>query len=132
MNFDQILFYSHSGVRWLVVAMTLVALAWLILLAVRSSAYTKTANTIMRIWSTLVGIQWALGVVLFIALGVFDSAHRWEHAVTLTIALVTAHIHYMLKKRPDRVRIIGGLVSVLVTLALVYVGVARLPQGWGM
>jgi len=30
------------------------------------------------------------------------------------------------------VRIIGGIVSVLVTLALVYVGVARLPQGWGM
>jgi hypothetical protein len=132
MNFNDILFYAHSGVRWLVVVMTLVALAWLILLAVRSGAYTAAANTVMRIWSTLVGIQWALGVILFIVLGGFDSGYRWEHALTLTIALVTAHVHYMLKKRPDRVRVIGGLVSVLVTLALIYVGVARLPQGWAM
>jgi predicted transporter len=48
----------------------------------------------------------------------------------MTLVLVIAHVHMMLKKREDRVRYIGGLISVIVALLLVYVGVSILPQGW--
>lgn len=123
---------AHSGVRWLVVLASLVALIWLIYSLVTSRAYDRTTQRIMTIFSSLIGLQWLIGVVFLIVLGAsttFAVPTRWEHAVIMTLVLVAAHVHMMLKRRPDRVRLIGGLVSIVVALALVYVGVARVG-GW--
>ena len=50
----------------------------------------------------------------------------------MTLALIAAHVGGRFKNAPDNVRYRNGLIAVLVVLALVYVGVARLPQGWAM
>ncbi len=129
---NEFLTYAHSGLRWLVVLMTIVAFGYLLVRAVQSKPFHKQTHLIVVAWSSLFGVQWILGLVLFIALGGFDVAYRWEHLVTMTIALAVAHAYVPLKKRPDATRYYGVLASILVVLVLVYIGVARLPQGWGM
>jgi cytochrome c-type biogenesis protein CcmH/NrfG len=125
----EFLFQAHSGLRWLVVLITVVALAWLIIGLVSKRPYDKNTHRVMVTFSSLIGVQWLLGIILFLVLGL-DVGFRWEHAVTMTLALIAAHLYMPFKRREDQRRYIAGIVVILVTLALVYVGVARLPQGW--
>ncbi len=127
---EDMLYYAHSGLRWLVVLMTFVALGWLIVRLAQRKPYDDTTHRVVTIWSSLFGVQWVLGILLFVVLGGFDLAHRWEHTLTMTLGLVAAHIHFMVKRRADNVRYNGALAGIAGTLLLLFIGVVRLPQGW--
>jgi hypothetical protein len=127
----EILFALHSLVRWLVVLATIAAIVWMARGLIQKLSYDDLSRRVMTIFSSLVGAQWALGIILFVVLGQFNSRYHWEHAFTMTIVLILAHVHMMLKKRDDRTRYLGGLISVIVALGLVYAGVSVLPgQRW--
>jgi hypothetical protein len=127
---ENMLFHAHSGLRWLVMLMTVVAFVYLLVGAIQSKPFDKLTHRVVVIWSSLFGLQWLLGLVLFIVMG--STTERLEHMVTMTIALAVAHAYVPLKKRPDATRYYGILASILVVLVLIYMGVQRLPQGWGM
>jgi len=127
---NEILMWTHSLVRWLVVILTVAALAVLVMRLVQRGTYDALAERVMRFFSISVALQWVVGLVYFVALGLFNVGYRWEHLTTMTLALVAAHGHYMVKKRPARTRLIVGVVSIVLVLILVFVGVWRLPQGW--
>lgn len=127
---EDFIFNLHSGVRWLVVLMTIIAIGWLLFGLFTNRDYDKMTHGIVAGWAGLVGLQWLIGIVLFIVLGAFDIRYRWEHLVVMTIALVVAHVYVRLKSRPDPIRYRGGLASIVAVLVLVYIGVALLPQGW--
>lgn len=129
-DLENLIFEAHSGVRWLVVLMTIVALGWLAWGMIQKRAYNKTTHTVVASWAGLVGLQWILGIVLFLVLGAFDMRERWEHFFVMTLALAAAHAYVPLKKRNDALRYRGGLGSIVAVLLLVYIGVALLPQGW--
>ena len=134
---DIILREAHSGLRWLVVLSTLVAIGWMAYGLIRSRAYDQTTYRVMTVFSSLVGAQWLLGIIFFVVLGNYSMDNplvrlRFEHAGTMTLVLVVAHVHMMLKKRDDRTRYIGGLISVIVAMILVYVGVAVFQAGWAI
>ena len=127
---ENFLYEMHSGVRWLVVLMTFIAFGYLLFGMLQSRAYDKRTHQVMVAWSSLVGIQWVLGIILFLVLGAFDVGYQWEHATTMTIALAVAHLYMPFKKRPDALRYRAGLAVIAIVMVLVFVGVARLPQGW--
>ena len=125
---QNILFYAHSGVRWLVVLATVVALVAVIIGLAQKRPYEAFARRFMLIFSSLVGVQWALGILVMLVLGVPEgTTYRWEHAVIMTLALVAAHMYLPAKRQPDSRRYVISIVVILVTLVLVFVGVARLP-----
>lgn len=130
MDLNNILLWAHSLARWVVIVATLVALIVLILRLIQNGGYDLGVGRVMRFFSISVAIQWVIGLVLFVVMGAFDIRYRWEHVATMTLVLIVAHVHYMVKRRPERTRLVIALVSILVVLALVYVGVALLPQGW--
>ncbi|MEQ8673123.1 MAG: hypothetical protein RLP44_07035 [Aggregatilineales bacterium] len=121
---------AHSGIRWLVVLMTIVAFIYLLWGMLQSRPYDKRTHQVMVVWSSLVGVQWLIGIILFLVLGAFDVGYRWEHFVTMTIALTVAHLYMPFKSRPDALRYRAGLAVIIGVMILVFVGVARLPQGW--
>jgi hypothetical protein len=123
------LYELHSGVRWIVTLATVIALVWMIVALVSNRPYDKITRIIMSAFGGLVGLQWIIGIVLIVVMGVYTS-YQLEHAVTMTLALVAAHGYVPFKKRPDRTRLVINIVCIALTLALVFVGVARLPQGW--
>ena len=127
---NDFLLQLHSGVRWLVVLVTIIALIKLILGLVQKSAYDTLTQRLMMAFSMLLSVQWLIGIILFLVMNSFSVGYRWEHAVTMTIAVAVANMHRRWKAAPDTTRYRNSLIIVLVVLALVFVGVARLPQGW--
>jgi hypothetical protein len=49
----------------------------------------------------------------------------------MTLAVGISHLHHRWKTAADNIRHRNGLILVVVVLAVVFIGVARLPQGWG-
>ena len=119
----------HSGVRWLVVLVTLIALIKLLLGVVQKQSYDKLTQRIMLAFSGLISLQWILGIILLIALGTFSSGQIWSHAGTMTIAVAISHLHNRWKKADDSVRYRMSLLVVIAVLVLVFIGVA-LVNGW--
>jgi hypothetical protein len=117
----------HSGVRWLVVLVTLVILVKLIINLAQQGRFDPLTQRLMAIWSGLASLQGLIGIILFIALGQFDVGYRWAHAVTLMIAVAVANQYRRFKDAPDPIKNRNYLVIVLVVLALIFIGVALLP-----
>ncbi len=133
----------HGHNRWLVVMVVVIAALFMLVGALTKRSYGKTAYRVMIAFSSIVGIQWVLGLILFVQLGL-QVGYRWEHAVTNTLALAVAHLHIPMRKRlmrqaadpegplDNRLYWIGLLVIGL-TMLFVYVGVDRLPyDAWAM
>lgn len=130
----SLLRFSHSWVRWLVLIAAIAAVVYLILALVQRRAWGKPGTTLMAVFSGLVGLQWVIGLVFLVVLGSmtdFGVRHYWEHLVTMTLALVVAHGHYMLRRRPmddtRRHAVYSGLI--VLTFAFIIGGIVVLPDG---
>lgn len=127
---NEFLLGLHSGVRWLVVLVTIIALVKLVIGLVGKQPYDTLTQRLMLAFGGVISLQWLLGIILFLALGAFNVGYRWEHAVTMTIAVGVSNMHRRWKNAPDALRYRNSLIIVVVVLVLVFIGVARLPQGW--
>ncbi|HRF99445.1 MAG TPA: hypothetical protein PLZ51_29730, partial [Aggregatilineales bacterium] len=112
----------HSGVRWLVILMTVVAFAWLLVRYLQNQSYDKRTHGIVAGWAGLVGLQWIIGIIFILVLGTYTGT-QWSHAGIMTVALAVAHTYVALKKRPDKTRFVGGMASIIGVMVLVFVGV---------
>jgi hypothetical protein len=125
--------YVHSIVRWVVVAITIVALVKLVAGVVQGGAFDALTQRLMMAFAMGITLQWVVGLVLLILLGSltgFGVRHFWEHAGAMTVAVALAHMHNRWKAAPDSTRYRASLAIVVVVLLLVFAGVALLPQGW--
>lgn len=121
----------HGHTRWLVVGAVVIAAVWMLYGALSKRSYDRTAYRIMTAFSSIIGLQWALGLIVFIMVGL-QGGFRWEHALTNTIALAVAHGHFSMKKQvsdssPQPKLYWRALLIIGLTMAIIFVGVARLP-----
>lgn len=122
--------HLHSAVRWVVVVITVLLLVKLLMGVIGGGAYDKLTQTLTRLFTISISIQWLIGIVLLVVFGQFDVSYRWEHAAIMTVAVAVASASARWKNAPDAQRYRMTLLMVIITLILVYVGVAVLPQGW--
>jgi hypothetical protein len=72
-----------------------------------------------------------LGLILLFFYGGGFTANRIEHAVTMILAAVAAHLNMLWRNSPDsQVKFRNNLIVVVISLILVAVGVIRLRGGW--
>lgn len=119
----------HSGVRWLVVLITVIALIKLIIGLVQKQSYDTLTQRIMLAFSGLTSLQWLIGLILLLALGTFNSGMIWSHAGVMTVAVAVSHLHNRWKRSPDAIRYRNSLIVVIAVLVLVFVGVS-IVNGW--
>jgi hypothetical protein len=127
---ENMLYYAHSGLRWLVVLVTIAAFLYILFRAFQNKPFDKRTHTVVVVWASLFGVQWLLGIILFLVQGAWDVGYQWEHAITMTLGLAVAHAYIPLKRRADNIRYYGVLGAIAGAMLLVFIGVARLPQGW--
>lgn len=125
------LYYAHTGTRWLVVLAIAVALGFMIYSLVSNREQDRFTRMIMLAFSSLVGLQWVIGIVYYLIYGnAIDNYTRpgWvEHLTTMTLALVVAHLYIPFRKRADtRTYYIASTAVILVTTALIVYGVSVL------
>ncbi|MEO8607052.1 MAG: hypothetical protein ABI690_04190 [Chloroflexota bacterium] len=80
-------------------------------------------------FSGLITIQWVLGLILLLVLGVFNSGAIWGHTGIMTVAVAVSHMYNRWKNADDATRYQRGLMIIVAVLVLVIIGVA-LVGGW--
>ena len=132
MSFIDIFQFLHSWLRWIFLVIAIVALVYFLLNWVQQKPWVKQGQTLLTIFSSTLGLQWIIGLVLFLAYQVpadFTIRHQWEHLVPQTIALVIAHLHFRWRRREmsDANRWRNGLLLMVAVLIIIVIGITVLP-----
>lgn len=134
----EILQTIHGHTRWLVVLAVVVAALYMLYGGATRRSYDMLAYRIMLGFSTIIGIQWILGLLTFLLYTGLEGGYRWEHAITNTIALAVAHAHFSMKRKigteaADSKLYWRALLIIGLTMGIIFLGVGRLPyNAWAM
>ncbi len=129
----EFLLAIHSVLRWIIIGVAVLVVVKFTLGWAMNASFKGMDRGLAAGFSGLLDTQVLLGLIFFIWNGVAGTGfpgHRWEHMTIMLIAAALGHVPSRLKALGDRQRFLYSLVAVLGTLALIYVGVMRLPGGW--
>jgi hypothetical protein len=123
----------HQHFRWVVVLVAVVAVLGFLLTWLQRKD-SKLDRILMAIFTGCLDLQWLMGAVLFVMTATSSGLTRkhWEHAFTLTLALVLAHVAAKWKNAPTALRARNYLFISLGVILLIVAGVAVYPTGWAM
>lgn len=128
----SILLIIHSITRWLVTLTAIALLARLVIGLVKKSPFDKVTSALTGAFGGLMDTQLLLGLLFFILDGLGKTGfppYRWEHAVTMLLAVIIAHLPALWKKQSDAIRTRNTLIAVLIALLFVFAGIRPLG-GW--
>lgn len=131
----NILFLAHSGLRWLVCLVAVIALIKFLIGWLRGGQFKGMDRGLMSGFSGLMDLQVTLGIILLLRNGFMGTGfprYRLEHGLIMIVAAVVAHLSVRWKNADDTTRfrnnsllIIGSLVSVLIGLLVLPGGLSR-------
>lgn len=125
----EVLLSIHSVLRWVVLAFAVLALVVNVLALVQKrSAGDPLVKNGMRLWTILLDVQWLVGLILLLVMGVFGRP-QMEHAVANTIAVAVAHSAVAFRKKSDQTRLIANLATIVLALLIIVAAVAAVG-GW--
>ena len=125
----SILLIIHSITRYLVTLVAIVLIIRLVIGLIKKQAFDKSASALTGAFSGLMDTQLLLGILFFVLDGLAKTGfpqYRWEHAISMLLAVIVAHLPAMWKKKDDAVRTRNTLIAVSVSLLLVFIGVSAL------
>ncbi|HWQ34112.1 MAG TPA: hypothetical protein VNQ79_14775 [Blastocatellia bacterium] len=123
----------HSIIRWIVVIAALVAAVALALTWLGNKQNSRTDRVAMSVFTGLLDTQALIGIVLLAWMSSAGGAfprYRMEHAATMIIAVIVAHLSALWRRSVSVVRARNNLFLVIIVLLLIWAGVQRLPKGW--
>lgn len=135
---QQVLFYIHSWLRWIILLAAAAALVRLVAGLAGRRAFNRLTGGLLSAYSGLMDLQALIGMAqLVIGWRGFAAASQAaggpafplpqiEHLVTMVIAAAVAHLPARWKGQPDPVRHRNALLALVVSLALIVLGVSRL------
>ena len=123
----------HSVLRWIILGVAALAVFKFALGWAMGGSFKGIDRGLAAGFSGLLDTQILLGSIFFVWSG-FSGAgfpgYRWLHMIVMLLAAALAHVPSRLKALGDKQRFLYSLLAILVTLALVYLGVSFLPNGW--
>ena len=129
----SILLAVHSFVRWVLIVVSLAAVAKMAWGWLRRAKFEKADQALISGFSGLMDLQATLGLTYLLWSGFAQNyfpAYRFAHAGTMILAVLVAHLPARWKKAADNARFRAGLLATLGALVLVFIGVSLLPKGW--
>ena len=121
----------HGLMRWLVAIAGIIAIIKFAIGWLSKADYQPIDKRIMSIFTIFLDINVLLGLILLFGMGDGFPANRLEHATTMILAVIVAHLSAIWRKSPNSaVKFRNNLIVVLVALLLVFMGVMRLRGGW--
>ncbi len=124
----------HSILRWIIVLVAVVAIFKLAIGWLRGGAFKGMDRGLVAGFSGLMDLQVTLGIIFLLWNGLATDVgfplYRIEHGVTMIVAAVVAHLPARWKNADDKTRFRNSLLAIIISLALVFAGVAGLPGGW--
>ena len=127
MSMAEIVLYTHSGWRYLVLLVSAIALIKFIYGWIAKTEWSKFDQWLLAGYAGVITIQWFLGLLLWIIYGFPTAPYFLEHLVTMTIAIVPAHIGLARAGRAETSlqKYKTATIFVGISTLLVWLGVAR-------
>ena len=128
----DLLFMTHSHFRWILVIVLLITFFKFLTGWLGKSTYSNLDNILFKIYSGLIDLQAALGLVFLIWSGLNSAGFprfRLEHSFIMIIVAILPHLSGRWKASPDTIRFRNGFFIILATAVLIFVGVVMLPGG---
>ena len=125
------LYEAHSGWRYIVILFLVLALVKYLIGLLAKQEWKSLDEFLGRYTPIVVDIQWLLGIILWIIQQRWtggDPSVSWEHPVTMTLALVAAHIGWSRARKAttSAAKFRAAFVGFLLAGLLVALGVARI------
>ncbi len=125
----SLLLTIHGELRWLVALAGLIVIVKDLIGWLGKREYKSLDRTLLMVFTILLDINVLLGLIILLFGGVFNGP-RLEHATTMLLATIAAHLTARFRGAPDAIRFRNQLLLVLLALALVLLGVIRLRGGF--
>jgi hypothetical protein len=127
----NIVLILHSLVRWILVLVSLIAMVKFALGWLRRSRVESSDRVLMSVFGGLIDLQALLGIIFLLWQGfgtpIGFPLFRIEHAVTMIVAVLVAHIPAAWKKNDTTAALRNDLFVVCAVLAIIFLGIAVLP-----
>lgn len=121
-----IVFYAHSGIRYLVLLVAVAALAYLLFGLATRRDFDKLAGALTGAYLGLLDLQVLIGVVLYL---LFPSRPALiGHAVMMLAAVTVGHVANIMNKRREQKSYGVAFGGVAVSLLLVVGGVMAIGR----
>lgn len=128
----QFVFYAHSGWRYFVIAMTVIAVLFYAFGLARSRPWGAWEQRIGMALPIVYDIQLLLGLVLWIMATAWSLPPRsaWEHPLTMLVSVGIVHVTWVRVKgaNADRTKFQTALIGLLVAGAVMALGVWRITS----
>jgi hypothetical protein len=128
----NILLMAHSGIRWLILLVAVVAVVKFLLGWFQGGQFKGMDRGLMSGFSGLMDLQMTLGIIFLLwngFSGIGFPLFRILHAVIMIAAAVVAHMSSRWKNADDTTRFRNNLFLILSSLVLVLIGISVLPGG---
>jgi hypothetical protein len=128
----NILLMAHSGLRWLVLLVAVIAIVKFLVGWLARSQYKGMDRGLMAGFTGLMDLQGTLGLILLLwggFAGLGFPRYRLEHGLIMIVAAVVAHLSTRWKGAEDSIRFRNNLFLILASLVLVLIGISVLPGG---
>lgn len=128
----NILLMAHSGLRWLVLLVAVIAIVKFLIGWLARGQYKGMDRGLMAGFSGLMDLQATLGLILLLwggFTGLGFPRYRLEHGLIMIVAAVVAHLSARWKNAGDAIRFRNNLFLIVASLILVLIGISVLPGG---
>ena len=120
----------HGDIRWLVAIVAAAVVIKFLIGWLGKKQYAPLDKTLLLVYTILMDINVLLGLILLFFAGGF-SGTRLEHATTMVLAAIAAHMTAVWRKSTDPpTKYRNQLLMVALSLLLVVMGVIRLRGGF--
>jgi len=119
----------HSGVRWIVIAVSLIALVWYLLSWQRKVSNEKVDRALISAFSGFIDLQVLIGIIYIVWDGFAKEGFplfRIAHGLTMIVAAVVAHMSRRWRTAEPQIRARNNAALIVVVLIIVGVGLAFL------
>jgi hypothetical protein len=116
----------HGELRWIIVLVAAIVVVKFLIGWLGKRDYTPLDRGLLIGYTSLMDINLLIGLILLFTYGL-SGAYRLEHAVTMILAVVVAHMSAIWRKSTDSpTKFRNQLLMVVLSLLLVLAGVIRL------
>jgi hypothetical protein len=124
----RMLLHAHSGIRYLVLAVGVAAVVYLVWAVASGRAYDRASRIVTSIFTGVLDLQVLLGVLVLLANPWY--AALVGHVATMVVAVGVAHAGGIVnRRRPENRRSNGlALATVAVALLLILVGIRAIGR----
>lgn len=121
-----IVFYTHSGIRYLVLLAAVAALAYLLYGMVTRRPFDKLAGALTGAYVGLMDVQVLTGILLYLLIPSYPQL--LGHVVMMLAAVSTAHVANIMNKRREAKTYGLALGGVVVSLVLIVGGIMAIGR----